>query len=88
MTFAPREQLVDVRQPASDRILRQPLQVKVERCIDVNRLRRHRREAGILFRERLVDEVDEIRRFGFERALHDDERLLRRALGDLAGDVP
>ena len=42
---------------------------------------------GYWFVERLRDVVDEVRRLGLERALHDDERLARRALGDVGGDV-
>ena len=42
---------------------------------------------GILLGERLADEVDEVRRFGFERALDDDERLVSGAVGDVLRDV-
>ena len=84
----PREQLVDMRQTVAHGVLREPLQVEVERGVDVDFLIGGRREARILVGERLADEVDEVRRFGFERALHDRERLTRGAIGDVLRDVP
>ena len=75
----PREQLVDLRQAVAHGVLRQPLQVQIERRVHIDRLRSCVVvRPGILLGERLADEVDEVRRFGFERALDDDERLVRR----------
>ena len=68
-------------------VLRKPLHVQIERRIDVHRLRRRRREARVLIGERLLNEVDEVRRLGLERALHDDERLVRGAIREVLVDV-
>ena len=61
--------------------------MQVERRVDVDRLGRRGRQPGILLGERLADEVDEVRRFGFERALDDGERLVRGAVGGVLRDV-
>ena len=67
--------------PFAHGVLREPLQVQVERRVDVDGFGRRRRQARILFVERLADEVDEVRRFGLERALR------RPASGSLRGAV-
>ncbi len=61
--------------------------MQIERRVDFHGLIGGRRQARILTVERLLDEIDEVRRLGFERALHDDERLERGALGGLTGDI-
>ena len=68
--------------PLRHRILREPLQVQVERRVDVDGLGRlgHRRK---LLGERLADEVDEVRRLGIERARDGRKRFFDRALGGI-----
>ena len=66
--------------PLAHRILREPLQVQIERRVDVDRLGRLRDRRKLL-RERLADEVDEVRRLGIERARDGRERFLDGALG-------
>ena len=76
LPLAPRQHLVEPRQPFAQRILRDPLQVQVERRVDVD-------GAGgrVLRLQLLADVVDEVRRFGLERARHDLQRLAHGPLG-------
>ena len=79
----PRQDLVDAQDPFAHHVLRDALQVDVERGVDVESRGRagHTRQ---LLRHRLSHEVDEVRRLRLERALHDDERLAagaRRGIG-------
>ena len=74
--LAPRQQFVHARQAVAHGVLREPLQVQVERRHHIDGLVRLRREPGIVFGEGLADEVDEVGRLGFERALDDGQRLL------------
>ena len=64
-------------EPVADGILRDPLQVQVERRVDVDRTR----VLLVAVLELLADVVDEVRRFGLERARHDLQRLARGAVG-------
>ena len=73
---APRQQLVDVCQPAANGVLRDALQVEVERRIHIDRFVVFGGETRIALGESLVDEVDEVRRLGFERTLNDRQRLV------------
>ena len=63
-------------EPVADRVLRDALQVQVERRVDVD-------GAGGLgaLLQLLRQVVDEIRRLGLERARDDLHRLARRAVG-------
>ncbi|MGC4084080.1 MAG: hypothetical protein QM736_18710 [Vicinamibacterales bacterium] len=81
-----RQQLIDVREAVADRILRDTLQVQVERRVHVDRLVVGRRQPRIAFVERLRDVVDEIRRFRFERALDHGQRFLLRGFRLLDAD--
>ncbi len=64
--------------PVADRVLRQALQVQVERRVDVGRRAAHvDGPAGQL----LLDEVDEVGRLGLEGAGRGEQRLLAGALG-------
>ncbi len=74
LTLALREDLVHAREPVADGILRDPLQVQVERRVDVDRAA----YCLVSVLQLLADVVDEIRRFGVERARHDLQRLARR----------
>ena len=65
--------------PVADGVLREALQVQVERRVDLHRLGVGRRQPGIFLVERLADVVDEVGRLGLERALHHRERLFLRA---------
>ena len=85
--LAPRQQFVHMRQAVAHGVLREPLQMEVERRHHIDGLGRFRRQAGIVFGERLADEVDEVGRLGFERALDDRQRLFRGVLGRGRRDV-
>ena len=73
---APRQQLVDACQPAANGVLRDALQVEVERRIHIDRFVAFGGETRIALGESLVDEIDEVRRLGFERTLNDRQRLV------------
>ena len=75
--LAPREDRVDAREPVADGVLRDALQVQVERRVDVDRAGRPWSAPGSSWRQ----VVDEVRRLGLERARDDLHRLVRRALG-------
>ena len=83
LAAAPLEQVVHLRQATAHRVLRQPLQMQVERRVDVDARDPdvHRSRLQIL-----RDVVDEIRSLGFERPRVGDERLGHRLIGDLRGD--
>ena len=57
---AAREHLVDLREALAQRVLRDPLQVQIERRVDVDGAGR----AGIALLQLLADVVDEVRRLG------------------------
>ncbi len=75
LAAAPREQFVHADQAAADGVLRDPLQVQVQRRVHVDGLVGRGGEAGVVLVDRLRDVVDEVRRFSFERPLNDDEWL-------------
>ena len=81
LPLALRQQLVHLRQAVAHRVLREALQVQVERRVDVEALGtldQCREPLGQL----LADHVDEVRRLGLERARHD--RRAARAAADSA----
>ena len=79
--LAPRQQLVHLGQAVSHRVLRETLQVQVERGVDIDGLVGRRGQPRVQVVERLADVVHEVRRLGFERALHDGERFAGGARG-------
>ena len=56
-----------MRQAVAQRILRQPLQVEIERRVDARAVPVVCVTPGILLGQRLADVVDEVRRLRFER---------------------
>jgi hypothetical protein len=87
LALPPRQELIDVVQAAADGVLRQPLEMQIQGRVHIDGLVGRRRQPWILLVECLAHVIDEVRRFGLERALHDDERLARRAFCRVAGDV-
>ena len=83
MALAAGQDLVEPDQPVAQRVLRQPLQVQVERRVDVDRARR-----WVLRLELLADVVDEVGGLGLERAGGDLDRLFRRAVRGIGADEP
>jgi hypothetical protein len=81
------EQLVDFGQSVTNGVERQPLQVQVERRVDVHRAVAGRGQARVVVLERLGDVVDEVRRFGFERARHDRQRFLGGLVCGILADI-
>ena len=61
------EHLVEARDAVADDVLRDSLQVQIQRRVDV----RCRRRRAIFLLEHLADVVDEVRRLGIERACRD-----------------
>ena len=86
--LALREQRIHLRETLAHGILGEPLQVQVERRVDVEALR-GLHDGGELLGQLLPDGVDEVRGLGLERAGDDHERFLRgrlrRVLADEAG---
>ena len=76
-----------MRQAVAHGVLRDVLEVQIKRRVDIDRLSRRRREAGIVFGERLADVIDEVRRLGLESPLHDEQRLVRGAIGCVGRDM-
>ena len=76
--LALREDLLHLRHAVADRVLREALEVQIERRVDVDALRR--RSVDPLL-QLWLDVVDEVGRFGFERARRDQQRLRGGALG-------
>jgi hypothetical protein len=74
-------------EPLANRVLRQALEVEVERRVHVDPPR-HPHDVRELLGQLLADHVDEVRRLGVERPRHHGQRLLRRGLGRLRGDEP
>ena len=78
------EQFVDANQPVAHGVLREALQVQVERRVDVDGAG----DRAVLVLQLLADVVDEVGRLGLERAGDDLHRFLRRAVGGLGAHEP
>ena len=69
--LAPGEDGIDARESLAHGVLRDALHVEIERRVDIDRAGRFR-----AFLEFLREVVDEMRRFGFERARNDQDRFV------------
>ena len=85
LALAARENLVDAHDPVAHDVLRDALQVDVERRVDVERVG-HAGQVRQLLGERLADQVHEVRRLRLERALHHLHRLGAHAGGGVLRD--